>query len=75
MVQAGSFYVAQNASLLREKLRQQRFPTQLQTAEVEGRTVYRVQVGPHATRAEGERTQVRLLREAGINGSLVPIYN
>jgi len=75
MVQAGSFYVAQNASMLRDKLRQQSFPTSLQTAVIDGRTVYRVQVGPHATRAEGERTQARLLQEAGINGNLVPVYN
>ena len=75
MVQAGSFYVAENASMLREKLRQQSFPASLQSAVVDGRTVYRVQVGPHATRAEGERTQARLLREAGINGNIVPVYN
>ena len=75
MVQAGSFYVAENASMLREKLRQQSFPATLQTAEVEGRTVYRVQVGPHATRAEGERTRERLLRDAGIKGNVVPVYN
>ena len=75
MVQAGSFYIAENASMLREKLRQQSFPATLQTAVVEGRTVYRVQVGPHSTRAEGERTKERLLRDAGIKGSIVPVYN
>lgn len=75
MVQTGSFYVSENASLMREKLRQQSFAAVVQTAVVDGRTVYRVRVGPHATRAEGERTKARLSREAGINGSIVPVYN
>ena len=75
MVQAGSFSVADNANQLRDQLRRKNFAASLSQVQVNGQTLYRVQVGPHATRSEGERTQTRLQQEAGIKGSIVPVYN
>ena len=74
MVQAGSFRQRDNADRLREQLRAQRFPAGLYTTTVEGRTLYRVRVGPHSSRAESERTRDRL-RQLGFKGDIVPVYN
>lgn len=75
MVQAGSFRDRDNADSLRNRLRAQQFPAALYPATVDGQTMYRVQVGPHSSRAESERTRDRLQRETGISGSVVPVYN
>jgi len=75
VVQAGSFESAANAGQLRDRLREQRFPVTLSQATIDGRVLYRVQIGPHSSRAEGERMRDRLQRETGIEGSLIPVYN
>lgn len=75
IVQAGSFADSQNAKLLRERLRTLQFQVSLNQATVDGETRYRVQLGPHVSRAESERIRDRLLREAGIPSNVVPIYN
>lgn len=75
VVQAGSFESAGNAGQLHDQLRAQQFPAILSQTTVDGRVLYRVQVGPHSSRAEGERMRDRLRRETGIEGSLIPVYN
>ena len=75
VVQAGSFADSQNARLLRERLRTLQFQVSMNQATVDGQTRYRVQLGPHVSRAESERIRERLLREAGIPSSVVPVYN
>ncbi len=75
MVQAGSFSNVDNANSLRNRLRSSNFSASLQQTVVDGRTMYRVHVGPHSSREESERTRERLQRELNINGSVVPVYN
>lgn len=75
MVQAGSFEAADNAHQLRDRLRAQQFPATLTQATVSGRLLYRVQIGPHSSRAESERVRDRLRHETGIDASLIPVYN
>jgi cell division septation protein DedD len=73
VVQAGSFAVAGNASLLRDQLRARNFPASLGTVNVDGRTLYRVNVGPYTSRTESEQARQRLLREASVSGSVRPM--
>lgn len=73
VVQAGSFAVASNASLLRDQLRARDFPASLREVNVDGRTLYRVNVGPYTSRGEGEQARQRLLREASVKGSVRPM--
>jgi DedD protein len=75
MVQAGSFSDVDNANSLRDRLRSSNFSASLQQTVVDGRTMYRVHVGPHSSRDESERTRERLRRELNINGSVIPVYN
>lgn len=75
MVQAGSFEALENANQLRDRLRDRQFPATLTQATVNGRRLYRVQIGPHSSRAEGERVRDRLRHETGIDGSLIPVYH
>ena len=71
-VQAGSFSLEENASLLRDRLRAQRFAAAVQRTVIGGRTLYRVRIGPQTSRADSERVRERLLREAGVSGEVVP---
>ncbi len=75
MVQAGSFSDVSNANSLRDQLRSRNFSATLTSTVIDGRTMYRVQVGPHSSRDEGERTRERLQRELSISGSVIPVYN
>jgi DedD protein len=75
MVQVGSFSNLDNANSLRARLQSSNYTTSLQQTVVDGRTMYRVHVGPHSSRDEGERTRERLRRELNINSSVVPVYN
>ena len=75
VLQVGSFESAANAGQLHDRLRAQQFPVTLSQTTVDGRTLYRVQIGPYSSRAEGERTRSRLQRDSGIEGHLIPVYN
>jgi cell division septation protein DedD len=75
VVQAGSFAVASNANLLRDQLRARNFPASLRAVTVDGRTLYRVNVGPYPSRSETEQVRQRLLREARVNGSVRRSFN
>lgn len=75
MVQVGSFADIKHAEQLRDKLQAEHFAAMLTPIRVDGHILYRVRIGPHSTRAAGERTRERLQREAGLNGDLIPVYN
>jgi DedD protein len=66
IVQVGSFSSQQNALALRDKLRKDGFVTQVEKVRVEGKTHYRVRVGPFLERADADRNQ----RELGDKFSL-----
>ena len=69
-VQAGSFKVKRNASLLRDRLRSYQFPVEMAKIEISGDILYRVQVGPYASKDETEQMRVRLQREAKVSGAV-----
>ena len=75
MVQAGSFSLLQNASNLRDRLRDRGFSVRVERTEVNGSTVYRVRVGPHNSRTESEQVRNRLERDLGIEATLVLLRN
>ncbi len=74
MVQVGSFAEIKHAEKLRDRLQAHHFAAILTPVRVDGKTLYRVRIGPHSSRARGERTRERLQRQLGINGALVPVY-
>jgi DedD protein len=70
VVQVGSFSRRENAETRRSGLAA-KFPTTVESSTVNGRTVYRVRVGPQATRAESERVRQRLQNEMGVTGQVM----
>lgn len=60
VVQVGSFSDQQKAVTLRDKLRNGGFATQVEKVRVEGKTFFRVRVGPYLERAEAEQIQKRV---------------
>ncbi|MDT8385902.1 MAG: SPOR domain-containing protein [Thiogranum sp.] len=60
VVQAASFSDQEKAIALRDKLRAADFVTQVEKVRVEGKSFYRVRVGPYLERAEAEQNQKRL---------------
>jgi|GEM_PF-2814575 len=73
IVQAGSFSLPENANLLRDKLRSQRFDAFVERIAAGGRTLYRVRVGPRTSRAQSEAIAARMQREAGVAGQVVSL--
>ena len=71
-VQAGSFSEPRYANQLRDRLRSQRFPATVRQAQVDGRTLFRVQIGPQ-NRAASEQVLQRMRQEVGINGTVMPL--
>lgn len=74
MVQAGSFSQEQNANELRDKLLIQGFDAFVEPSNMAGRTLYRVRIGPQASRTEGESTVARL-RALGFEGQIISLSN
>ncbi len=70
MVQTGSFALARNADILRGRLRQQGFSVIVEPVRADGRTLYRVRVGPQSSREESEQVAQRL-RQTGIGPAQV----
>lgn len=71
LVQVGSFALEQNANNLRERLRANRFQAVVEPMSVEGRTLYRVRLGPFATQTEGERVRDTLRATMGLDASVI----
>ena len=63
----------ENANLLRDKLRSQRFDAFVERIAAGGRTLYRVRVGPRTSRAQSEAIAARMQREAGVAGQVVSL--
>lgn len=70
VIQAGAFAVSKNANLLLDQLLAKQFPASLTPAQIDGRTLYLVQVGPYPSRDESRAVQQRLLREAELKGEV-----
>ncbi|MEZ5582989.1 MAG: SPOR domain-containing protein [Candidatus Competibacteraceae bacterium] len=70
IVQVGSFSLQQNASNLRNRLRQRNFNAYVEPVRVSGQTMYRVRVGPQNSRAASEQMLTRL-RQAGVSSGQV----
>lgn len=70
-VQVGGFGSRDNALRLRDQLREDDFATWVDEAEVDGRTVYRVRVGPVADRGEAEALAQRLAEAHELPGLII----
>lgn len=71
VVQMGSFSSEQNALRLRDRLRKERFATQVEKVAVGGKTLYRVRVGPYLERAEAEADQKKLASAFDLKGRVL----
>ncbi|MDN5848649.1 MAG: SPOR domain-containing protein [Nitrococcus sp.] len=70
-VQVGSFQKRDNALALRQKLGEGGFNTYIEQAQYQHKPLFRVRVGPVASRGEAERLTARLHEEHGIEGLVV----
>ena len=71
VVQVGSFSNQQNAVALRDKLRKGGFTTQVEKVRVEGKTHYRVRVGPFLERGEAEQSLKQLGEKFELGGRVL----
>ena len=71
MVQAGSFSSEANALRLRDKMRAAGFTTQVEKVRVDGKSHFRVRVGPFLERVEAEQNRKRLLEKLAIKGRVL----
>lgn len=71
-VQVGSFSDEANAMGLRDRLRKKGFPAYVDAIEGNGKTFYRVRVGPMVQRPEAETVQTRLAKEEQLKSLVVP---
>ena len=68
VVQVGSFNQRDNAMALRDKLRAKKYPSFVERLKGEKGEVYRVRVGPEATRTDAEKTMLKLRKQLKIYG-------
>jgi len=68
VVQLGSFSVEKNAIKLRDKLRKNGHASFVEAYERDGKTSYRVRVGPELTRELAGELKTQLKKETKING-------
>lgn len=68
VVQVGSFGNTKNAFDLRDKLRGKGFNAFVEKVEAEGKTVYRVRIGPQLTREAANAVQAKLAKHTRFNG-------
>ncbi len=71
VVQVGSFSDQQKAVALRDKVRQVGFATQVEKVRVQGKTYYRVRVGPFLERSEAEQSQNQLADKLKLSGRVL----
>lgn len=71
-VQVGSFGTEANALGLRDSLRSKGYKAYTERIHSNGKTFYRVRVGPTLARAEAERLQAELARKESLQGLVVP---
>ncbi|MCG5524132.1 SPOR domain-containing protein [Ectothiorhodospira haloalkaliphila] len=71
VVQVGSFSQESNARAEAERLRQAGFPAFVERTEAEGRSLFRVKVGPELERRAAQALKARLEREQELPGIVV----
>jgi DedD protein len=71
VVQMGSFSSEQNALRLRDRLRKAGFVTQVEKVLVNGKTLFRVRVGPYLERAEADGDQKKLAETFDLKGRVL----
>ncbi len=71
VVQMGSFSSEQNALRLRDKLRKSGFTTQVEKAMIEGKSRFRVRVGPFLERAEAEQSRKQIQDKLTLKGRVL----
>jgi hypothetical protein len=72
VVQAGSFSSEENAMLLRDKLKESGFTTQVEKeVQVSGKSHYRVLLGPYLERDQAETVRKQMLDKLKINGRVL----
>lgn len=71
-VQVGSFGTEANALRLRNSLRDKGYNSYTERLQRDGKTFYRVRVGPMIDRADAERTQAVLSSTESLKGFVVP---
>jgi len=71
VVQMASFSSEQNALRLRDRLRKAGFVTQVEKVLVDGKTHFRVRVGPYLERAEAERDRKKMADTVKLNGRVL----
>jgi DedD protein len=70
-IRAGSFSREENATALWTELRKQGFPVSLETAQVNGKTLYRLKVGPELDQKRALAMQEKLDKQNKIKSILV----
>ncbi len=70
-IRAGSFSREENATALWSELRKQGFPVSLETAQVNGKTLYRLKVGPELDQKRAIAMQEKLNKQNKIKSILV----
>jgi DedD protein len=70
-VQVGSFGTQGNALGLRDRLRRKGYAAYTETIQSDGKTFYRVRVGPTIQREEAEQLQAKLARKESLKGLVV----
>jgi len=71
VVQMGSFSSEQNALRLRDKLRKNGFTAQVEKARIEGKSRFRVRVGPFLERAEAEQSRKQIQDKLTLKGRVL----
>jgi DedD protein len=71
-VQVGSFGTEANALGLRDSLRAKGYKAYTETIRSDGKTLYRVRVGPTVERGESEKLQATLASKESLKGLVVP---
>lgn len=70
-VQLGSFGDHDNARRLIDRLREKSYPAYLERRDEQGKTVFKVRVGPHISRADADRVRDELETAFKLKGMLV----
>lgn len=70
-LQVGTFENEPNAVKLRDKLRKAGYSTYVQVAESDGKTSYKVRVGPNLERAQLENSKKQLAEKFRLDGYIV----
>ena len=73
-VQMGSFSSKENANRLVERLKSQKFPAYFEDVESNGKTVYRVRVGPFNSRSKTEEMKQKLDQEEKLKTLIVTLH-